>query len=88
MKKWHENPAANVGLRIAGLALLGIAWSLAVRLHHMGAGVSARDTSALMLLFAAMVFLCGSAGSALMFVGPGLWDEVEVSERWRRLPEK
>lgn len=85
MEKWYQSLAANLGLRLAGLALLAVGWGVAARLHPMVVGAAARDTSLSMLL-AAIVFLCGSAGSALLFVGPGLWEEVPVSERWRRLP--
>ncbi len=86
MKKWHETFAANLGLRGGGLALLAVGWSVAVRLHQMALTTSPRDATSFMMLLAAIVFLCGSAGSALLFVGPGLWETVEVSERWRRLP--
>lgn len=86
MKKWHETLAANLGLRAGGLALLVLGWSVAIRLHQLALTTSARDATSFMMLLAAIVFLCGSAGSALLFVGPGLWETVEVSERWRRLP--
>lgn len=86
MKQWHESLAANIGLRAGGVALLGIGWSVAARLHQIALATPARDNSSFMMLLAAIVFICGSAGSALLFVGPGLWERVEVSERWRRLP--
>ncbi len=86
MKKWHETLVANVGLRAGGLALLAASWSVAIRLHQLALATSARDATSFMMLLAAIVFICGSAGSALLFVGPGLWETVEVSERWRRLP--
>ena len=86
MKKWHEGFAANLGLRAGGVAFLAAAWLLAVRLHHIAHGTSARDATSLMMLLSAILFLCVSAGSALLFLGPGLWETVEVSERWRRLP--
>ncbi|MBA3940981.1 MAG: hypothetical protein C0520_07205 [Sphingopyxis sp.] len=86
MKKWHENPAADVGLRAGGLALLGLGWPLAARLHQLALAVPAREATSFMLLLAAILFLCAGAGSALLFAGSGLWETVEVSERWRRLP--
>lgn len=86
MKKWNETAAANLGLRAGGLVLLAVCWSIAVRLHPVPPGATARDATSLLMLLSAMTFLCGSAGSALLFVGPGLWETVEVSERWRRLP--
>ena len=86
MKKWHENRAADIGLRAGGAALLGIGWLLALRLHHMAQTIGPRDASSLMILLSAMTFLCASAGSALLFVGAGLWETVEVSARWKRVP--
>jgi len=86
MTKWHKTRTANIGLRGGGIALLGIGWLLAVRLHHMAQMAGPRDTGWPMILLSAAAFLCMSAGSALLFVGPGLWETVEVSERWRRLP--
>lgn len=86
MKKWHETAAANLSLRAGGLVLLAICWSIVVRLHPVPPGAAARDATSLLMLLSAIAFLCGSAGSALLFVGPGLWETVEVSERWRRLP--
>lgn len=86
MKKWHETCAANLGLRAGGLVLLAVCWSIAARLHPVPTGASARDAMSLLMLLSGIAFLCGSAGSALLFVGPGLWETVEVSERWRRLP--
>lgn len=86
MKKWHETVAANFGLRAGGLVLLAVCWAIAARLHPVPPGATARDAMSLLMLLSAMAFLCGSAGSALLFAGPGLWETVEVSERWRRLP--
>ena len=84
MKKWHETRAANLGLRAGGLALLVLGASLAVRLHDWALAPQVREAASLTMLLSAAVFLCGSAGSALLVVGPGLWESVEVSERWRR----
>lgn len=86
MKKWHENRAADIGLRAGGAALLGIGWLLALRLHHMAQTIGPRDANSLMILLSALTFLCASAGSALLFVGAGLWESVEVSARWKRVP--
>lgn len=86
MKKWHDGLAADIGLRAGGFTLLALGGATAVRLHHIALGVPAREPTSFMMALAAFLFLCGSAGSALLFVGPGLWETVEVSERWRRLP--
>ena len=89
MKQWHESLVANIGLRTGGVALIAGGWSVAVRLHYIALATPARDhysSMLLLLLLAAIAFLSGSAGSALLCFGPGLWESVEVSERWRRLP--
>ncbi|WP_156416979.1 hypothetical protein [Sphingopyxis sp. H050] len=86
MKNWHQTLAANVGLRAGGMLLLGFGWAVAMRLHHMALGAPVREAAPLTLALSAATFLCGSAGSALLLIGPGLWETVEVSERWRRLP--
>ncbi len=86
MKKWHETRVANIGLRALGIVLVGIGWLFALRLHHMAPITGPRDPGALMIILSAATFLSASAGSALLFVGPGLWETVEVSERWRRQP--
>ena len=86
MTQWHESHVANIGLRAGGIVLLAAGWSVAVRLHQIALASPARDNSSFIMLLAAITFLCGSAGSALLFVGSGLWESVEVSERWRRLP--
>ncbi len=84
MKKWYATTAGNWGLRAGGFLLILIGSLIAMRLHHLGPTASARDAHMVQILLAAGLFLCGSAGSALLFVGPGLWEKVEVSERWRR----
>ena len=86
MTKWHETLAANLALRLGGAALVMLAWLVAVRLHHIALTTAARDATSFMMLLSAIIFLCGSAGTALLSVGPGLWESVEVSERWRRVP--
>ena len=85
--KWHETLAANIGLRAGGLVVLGFGWLAGAELYHVGQSHGHRDASAIELLLAAAAFLCASAGCALLFVGPGLWEEVRISERWAtRLP--
>ena len=88
MKRWHETLAANLGLRIGGVVLFVIGWSAAVRLHGLTLTTTVRDATSFMMLLAATIFLCGSAGCALLFVGPGLWETVEVSERWRQSTDR
>ena len=79
---WHRRPWAGPTIRIAGLAALGIAVEAARLLLH-SAGVPPADQSAMDYLLALIAFVLASAGSAMLFVGAHLFDEVEVSLRWR-----
>ena len=85
MTKWHETRAADLGLRAAGAVLLAAGGVVAARLHQLAPASTPRDATSLLLLLSALAFLCASAGSALLFVGGGLWERIEVSERWRRV---
>ncbi|HZG33274.1 MAG TPA: hypothetical protein VEZ59_08370 [Sphingopyxis sp.] len=85
MTKWHQTRPVDLGLRVVGAALLAAGWAIAVRLHQLAPAASPRDAGSLLLFLSATAFLCASAGSALLFVGGGLWERVEVSERWRRV---
>lgn len=86
MKSWHQTLAANVGLRIGGVLMLGVGWVVTARLHHLALRMPLNDTASMRMLLAAAAFICWSAGSLLLLVGPKLWEPVDVSERWRRLP--
>ncbi|MGB3845611.1 MAG: hypothetical protein WA940_07060 [Sphingopyxis sp.] len=85
MTKWHQTRTADLGLRTVGAALVAAGWAIAVRLHQLAPAATPRDAGSLLLFLSAAAFLCASAGSALLFVGRGLWECVEVSERWRRV---
>lgn len=84
MNDWYFNKRTDIGLRLGGAALWGLAW-LAFRdlagLHlsqtHANPGVGA-------LALAAAGFLCASLGAVLIAQGRHIFDRVEVSERWRR----
>jgi hypothetical protein len=49
------------------------------------AGTPPAALGALDYLLALVAFACGSVGCAMLFVGAHLFDQVEVSARWRRL---
>lgn len=83
MKKSHRELAASLGLRACGVAMLAAVWPFAIRLHQLALVAPPRDASCLMISLATIAFLCGSVGSALLVAGSGLWEAVEVSERWR-----
>lgn len=84
MTRWHETITANIGLRVGGIVLLILARVQAWRLHHIVQMNFSGQATPLQILLAAMTFLSASIGCALLFVGPGLWRRVRVSERWAR----
>jgi len=77
----HRKPWAGLIIRITGLALLAVAAFTARRLF-------ARATTppdGLEYLLALIAFASASAGCAMATLGAHLFDQVEVSARWRRL---
>jgi hypothetical protein len=76
-------PFSGISIRAGGLASLGLSWLCGRELWLLH---STNVLSFLMFLLALMTFLAASAGSAMLIVGPHLFDEVEVADRWRRLP--
>jgi len=42
------------------------------------------DAVALQAVLAAIAFLCGSFGAALLWLGRHIFDRIEVSDQWRR----
>ncbi|MDF0486671.1 hypothetical protein PX554_00895 [Sphingomonas sp. H39-1-10] len=71
-------------LRARALAVRGggVAGCLAA---YFAIGAVARvDAAAPRLALAAIGFLCGSLGSALLWLGDHVFDRVAVSDRWRR----
>ena len=81
---WHETGLAKFGLRVAGLIVLAIAYWAGAALYHRFAGTRAHPPLEYLLALAAIV--CASTGSALTIMGHHLFDQVEVSSRWVRLP--
>lgn len=81
MAAWHRSRRADLGLRASGLLLCGIAYTAVSRLSAMHVSPQTADVFA--YAFAAICFLGASAGSALVMLGHHLFDEIQVSERWR-----
>lgn len=82
MSRWHETLAAGIGLRLGGVAILSAAWltgsALYARVHmHPPAPASPAE-----LALCALLVLLLVTGNALLFVGPGLWKQVEIPARW------
>lgn len=82
----HRTLFADIGLRIAGLALLLGARIQAAHLHRLieATGPVAPDgvTPGLFLLSAAC-FVSVALGMAPLLLGAGLWRPVTVAQRWQ-----
>lgn len=87
MTQWHETRAANIGLRLAGLLLIGL---VTLAGHHLFEHIQQHlrdEPTPFDIMCAAVTVLTGSAGCLLFFDGPGLWRQVRISDRWvQRLP--
>lgn len=82
MAAWHGSWKGDVGLRLLGLLACGVGYLALSRLFSMRQ--AAHDVSLLTFSLAALGFLSASAGGALTWLGHHLFDEIEVSSRWRR----
>lgn len=83
-KGWRRSRRTDLWLRLAGVLLLGVA-ALAIRML-LGRTSAATYPDALDYLLATVSFVGASAGAGLLALGRHIFDEVEVSERWRRRP--
>lgn len=81
MAAWHQSRRADIILRATGLLLCWISYAAISRLVAMH--VPPQKTGALAYGIAAIGFIAASAGGALTFSGRRLFDDVEVSARWR-----
>ncbi len=84
MANWRGRRDVDLALRLAGLLLGGLAFHLSALLARHLHGHAAGGVGAIDLLLATLLFLSGSAGAALFFIGRHLLDEVRVSQRWAR----
>ena len=82
MASWHRSWKADIGLRISGLILCGLAYLALTRLLAMH--IAPRTAGALAYTLATVGFFSASAGTAPAMLGKHLFDEVQVSTRWRR----
>lgn len=81
MSKWHETPAANLGLRVGGLFTLCLAVAIGITLYHQVHSHPVRDASLGELGLSTLFVLSMLTGAALLVVGPGLWKQIEVPGR-------
>lgn len=81
MAAWHQTRRADGALRGSGLILWEIAYAAITHLY--AEHPSPVSPGAMALALAAIGFLGASIGSALVMLGRHVFDEVEVSSRWR-----
>ena len=81
MTAWYRSRRADFGLRASGLLLCGIAYAAVACLCAMR--ISPQTVGALACALAAIGFLGASAGSAMVLLGHHLFNQIEVSARWR-----
>lgn len=79
---WHQTFAAQIGLRALGAGILYGATLVGSTLYTQIHSHSPREASLTELAFCALFVLLLVIGNALLFVGPGLWKEVEIPGRW------
>lgn len=83
MRHWHQDIRTDMGLRLAGAALWGLAWLAARQLAALHLAQSHADPDLWAALLAAAAFLCASLGAGLITQGHHIFDRVEIGERWR-----
>lgn len=85
MAAWHRSRRADIGLRVTGLLFCWISYTAFVRLFAMH--LPTQKAGLISYGLAAIGFMAASAGSALTLLGHHLFDEIEVSARWRERPD-
>lgn len=84
MVAWHRSRRADIVLRASGLLLCWVSYTAISRLITMH--VPPQKAGVLAYGIAAVGFMAAGAGSALTLLGHHLFDEIEVSARWRGHP--
>ncbi len=83
MKQWYETRWAGWVIRIIGLGTILLAWIIGQMLTQMVRSHALNQTSLMEILLGMLVFLWTSGGMGLTLLGEHLFDQVEISERWR-----
>lgn len=76
----HTSPAA-LGIRVAGIACLALAWFVGRHLYHQVHAHALRPASLKELATCAVLLISALIGNALLLVGPALWREVDIPGR-------
>jgi len=78
---WHERKYAGAALRLAGLALLALAFVVGRQLFAVADPAAKLRPQAYLL--ALLWFVGLSTGAALLLVGRHWFDQIELPARWR-----
>ncbi|MBB3350071.1 hypothetical protein [Sphingomonas sp. BK069] len=81
MVRWHRSRSGDVALRAGGLCLWALSYFAVARLGSLN--LPPMKAGPLSFTLASIGFVAASAGGLLLSLGRHLFDEVEVSARWR-----
>ena len=84
MAKWHRSRRADLGLRALGVLLCGLSYAAFARLAALH--ILAHSAGLTAYALATAGFITASSGTAMALLGRHLFDEIQVSARWRRDP--
>lgn len=83
MAAWHRSRKADLGLRLMGIMLCALAYLSISHLVALHPNPPPRSAGAAGYWLAAIGFLSAGGGGAMTILGHHLFDEIEVSARWR-----
>lgn len=86
MDDWHHDWKTDIGLRLCGTMSCGISYLAIHSLMALRLANGQLPEGVLPFFLAAVGFLCASAGAVLLSLGHHIFDQVEISERWRAKP--
>ncbi|NIJ64257.1 hypothetical protein FHR20_001188 [Sphingomonas leidyi] len=86
MDDWHHDWKTDIGLRLCGATSCGISYLAIHSLMALRFADGHLPQGALPFFLAAVGFLCASGGAVLLGLGHHIFDQVEISERWRTKP--
>jgi hypothetical protein len=86
MPNWAAGRRGDILVRLSGLVLILLSVTSIRMLAHLHPMESRFDPGVIEFALAAAGFLSGSTGLGLAAIGHHVFDEVEISERWRSRP--
>lgn len=82
----HHDWKTDIGLRLCGVTSCGLSCLSVYSLIAVQLADGQLSQGALPFFLAAAGFLCASAGAVLLSFGHHIFDQVEISPRWRTKP--